>query len=176
MIYLIFQLLSKDLPQAGRRDKDGILGFLPKDIGYTKLRTRTKCIFCKGVYASVHCSVKKCNRWWHVACGYEGKCLHTFENPFKSICVKHIQIKEQYGIHGGHWSCQICNELMGNYHPITSITSCCNQGYFHRTCIQKMANTDGSDTKCPGCGLHGEEYRHFLSQRGIFCPEKDSGK
>lgn len=69
---------------------------------------------------------------------------------------------------------------MGEYNAITSIPSCCDQGYFHKKCAQEHALTAGYLTKCPCCGnktsKDGIEYREFIKRRGIFVPDEDAGE
>lgn len=172
-------MLSKNSVQNGT-DSQGIDGFLPDDIRYlVKSHRKTKCVYCKKKGATVYCKIEKCPFRYHVKCGVERKCLFEFEGAFESYCHQHVDIKETNQIHGDNWSCQICKDAMGPYHPITSIPSCCNQGFFHRKCAQKFARTSGYLTKCPCCGRenddNGKNYRQFLAKRGIFCPDKDAG-
>ncbi|XP_055321593.1 PHD finger protein 7-like [Sitodiplosis mosellana] len=175
-IHLFCALLSPNAVQRGE-DNEGIDGFLVTDIrDFVKLHKKTKCYYCKKKCATVRCKNKKCPRYFHVKCGTENNCLFQFGGD--SYCHCHVDIKEKNTIHGDYWSCQICKEPMGPYNPITSIPSCCNQGFFHRTCIQKHARAAGYLTKCPCCGngfdTDNNEYRQFLAQRGIFCPDKDA--
>lgn len=146
------------------------------DIRYVrKAHAKSKCHYCSKRGASVRCAVPKCNRLFHVICGVKSKCLYKFDDSFPSYCSEHVQIEEKYGKHGDHWHCQICNETLGAYDPITSIPSCCDQGFYHKICIQKYAHTAGYLAKCPSCGNDADGYRKFLRSRGIFCPDKDAG-
>lgn len=169
-------MLSADLPQRGK-DDEGIEGFLIKDIkDYSKIRSKKVCTFCRRKYASVKCSQKNCDRWWHVVCSVDNKCLSIFDEEFNSYCNKHAKIKEKYPKHQNSSKCQICAEPLGDYNPITSVPSCCNQGYYHRDCMQRHANSAGYLAKCPSCGRDADGFRKFLRTRGIFCPDKDAGK
>lgn len=138
--------------------------------------TKTRCFYCKKPNATVQCKHEdtKCKRYFHVVCGMQYKCLFEFEGVFNSYCHEHVEITEEYPIHSNWWHCQICTEEMGNYHPITSIPSCCNQGYYHKFCMQQHALSAGSVTKCPSCGKDAEKYQKYLRMRGIYCPEKDA--
>lgn len=84
----------------------------------------------------------------------------------------HVKINEKYDKHRSDWKCRMCEEVLGEYDPITSIPSCCNRGYFHKKCIQQYAITFGYCATCPSCDKDPDDYRKFLSNRGIFCPEK----
>lgn len=173
-------MLSTNSVQNGT-DSQGIDGFLVKDIrDLVKLHTKSKCHYCKNKSASVRCSVKKCARIFHVKCGVERNCLFIFEDKFLAHCHLHTKITEKFAIHDDLSACGICKDTMGPYNSITSIPSCCDQGYFHKKCIQRHARSAGYLTKCPSCGyaddIDGHNYRKFLANRGIFCPDKDAGK
>lgn len=122
------------------------------------------------------CSHANCPRYYHVACGVKNKCLFEFYDEHKSFCHRHVEIKEKFAQHENWQKCFICDESMGEYNPITSIPSCCNQGYYHKECIQKHALSAASVTKCPSCGntAKAEDYRQFLRSRGIYCPIRDA--
>lgn len=168
-------MLSYSCVQNGN-DDEGIDGFLTTDIHYTvKAHTKMKCSYCTKKGASVRCCIQGCEKRFHVICGVKRKCLNQFGDQFDSYCHQHVNIKEKYEIHGSSWHCQICNESMGDYDPITSIPSCCDQGYYHKRCIQEYAISAGYLTKCPSCGNDADGYRKFLRSRGIFCPDKDAG-
>lgn len=85
-------------------------------------------------------------------------------------------IEEKYDKHESVVDCQICYEPMGEYNAVTSIPSCCGQGYYHKKCIQTYAVTAGYFAHCPACGYDAEGYRMFLRARGVFCPDKDAGE
>lgn len=134
-----------------------------------------RCVYCKKKHATVRCAVTNCTSRFHVVCGVKNKCLSQFEDAFPSFCHRHVNINEKYKKHGNCWHCQICNEEMGDYDPITSIPSCCNMGYYHKKCMQEYAKSAGYLAKCPSCGNDPDGYRKFLRSRGIFCPDKDAG-
>lgn len=162
--------------QQNGEDDEGIGGFLVPDIRYLiKSHTKTKCMYCRKTGASVRCFGEKCNRYFHVICGVKNNCLNQFEDPFRSFCHLHVKIEEDNELHRDFWHCQICQETMGLYNPLTSIPSCCNQGYYHKKCMQKYAIAAGYLAKCPSCGNDADGYRKLLSKRGIFCPDKDAG-
>lgn len=157
-------------------DHEGFRDFLAHDIQTSAdFHKNIVCCYCKKPNASVRCADANCQRYFHVVCGTQNKCLLKFVDPFPCYCDQHVEINEVYKPHGSHWHCQICLEKMGEYHPITSIPSCCNHGYFHKRCIQQWPVKAGNFTKCPCCGDHPLEYQQFLRQRGIFCPNKDAG-
>lgn len=173
--FMIFQLFSTDSKQNGA-DHEGIDGFLVEDIiDLAKSYSKTRCCYCKHRRATVRCCEPNCKRTFHVICGVKKKCLFEFVNQFNAFCHLHAKIDEKYDKHTDDWYCRICYEVIGEYDPITSIPSCCNQDYFHKKCMQTYAIMSGCYTRCPSCGNDPDGYRKFLSKRGIFCPEKDAG-
>lgn len=140
-IHLFCALLSTHAVQQGS-DSQGIDGFLVSDIEKL-IKLGKKCYYCKEKHASVKCRFKKCQRYFHVKCGVENNCLFQFEDQFPSYCHHHVAIQEKYEIHEDWWLCQICHESMGVYNAITSIPSCCDQGYFHKKCALEFAKTAG---------------------------------
>lgn len=124
-----------------------LMAFLVKDIrDLVKLRYKKKCCYCKRLYASVHCNFKKCSKNFHVKCRastVKRNCLFIFEERFESYCYRHVEITEKFAIHNDVSACGICKEAMGPYNPITSIPSCCGQGYLHKKCIQQHAKAAG---------------------------------
>lgn len=159
-------------------DDEGIAGFLVPDIRQLiKAHAKSRCRYCPKKGATVRCALwPQCKTLFHVKCGVKSKCLNQFEDPFESFCRQHVNIEEKFAKHADYWHCQICDEIMGDYDPITSIPSCCDQGYYHKLCMQKYAAAAGYLAKCPSCGNDADGYRKFLRSRGIFCPDKDAGK
>ncbi|XP_031626548.1 PHD finger protein 7-like [Contarinia nasturtii] len=177
-IHLFCALLSTNSVQNGDDDTE-LAGFLVKDIrDLVEKHNNTKCYYCKGIGATVRCKTKKCGRFFHVICGVQHGCLFIFKDDFRTYCHRHVAITEKYKKHNAAWKCQICFDPMGEYNKITSIPSCCDQGYFHKKCMQQNVRTAGLVAKCPCCGNaedeKGKKYLHFLQQRGIYCPEKDA--
>lgn len=45
--------------------------------------------------------------------------------------------------------------------------------------MQMHGKVAGNETKCPCCGNSKDEdglkYRHFIQQRGIYCPDRKAG-
>lgn len=157
-------------------DDEGIDGFLVEDIEYLcRSYAKTECRYCRKPRATVRCCEPNCIRIFHVICGVKRKCLFKFADQFDAYCHMHSKIDEKFDKHGNDSNCMICFDAMGEYHAITSIPSCCNQGYFHKKCIQTSAITCGYKMHCPMCGYDADGYRKFLSNRGIYCPNKDAG-
>lgn len=163
------------MPQNGEDDQ-GIDGFLVEDIHkILRAYSKTRCYYCPGKRATVRCQENGCKRIFHFTCGADKKCLNQFLDPFHSYCHKHAKLEEKPFKHSADSMCHICFEPMGKYDVFTSVPSCCNLDYYHKKCIQKYATSFGLLAKCPSCRKDANGYREFLSNRGIFCPEKDAG-
>lgn len=169
-------LLSNNLLQRGR-DDEGVLGFLWPDIdACERLIRRHKCAYCKKRSASVWCDRNtQCKRFFHVSCGMKNGCLFQFSDAYQSFCERHHNIDDSERTkHDEHSECYICFEPLGAYNPITSIPSCCDQGWFHRNCIKEAAIKIGLLLHCPLCGEDKEGYRQFVASRGIYTPHQDA--
>lgn len=167
--------MSKQLPQSGS-DDEGILGFLLPDIYACEQLTRfNRCRFCKKGHASVWCDASKCKQFYHVPCGMKHGCLFKFTDEYQSFCPNHHDIdNSKFTIHGENDECLICQDPIGVYSPITSMPSCCNLGWFHRTCIKQAAVYSALLLHCPLCGDDKQFYQNLMTQRGIFIPHQDA--
>lgn len=102
-------------------------------------------------------------------------CLFKFVGEYQSFCPRHHGIdNSEFTIHSENDECFICQEPIGKYSPITSIPSCCNRGWFHRTCIKMAAVNSALLLHCPMCGGRKEYYQQFIAQRGIYVPHQDA--
>lgn len=156
-------------------DHEGIWGFMERDIRKCADKcASTKCVYCDCASASIQCKHKSCKKTFHLTCGVQNGCLFQFTDAFSSYCGQHHRsiIKDKQV--KGHDKCMICWELMGDYNPITSIPSCCNQGWFHANCIRKSAIEAGYLFHCPMCGNQNDAYLVMIRKRGIYVPERDA--
>lgn len=154
-------------------DHEGIWGFLAKDIEKCVQKCASaKCFYCGEKSATITCKRRSCKRNFHSICGFQHNCLFQFSEQFDSYCHTHHGIKDK-SIEG-HDKCMICWELMGDYHPITSIPSCCRSGWFHAICIRKAAIFSGYMFSCPLCGHRKDEFLAAVRNRGIYVPMRDA--
>lgn len=154
-------------------DNSGIWGFLEKDIKKcAKNCASTKCVYCNQNSASIQCKYKSCKKKFHLVCGVQNGCLFQFTDAFSSYCNQHHGIKDEQV--DQHDKCMICWDPMGTYNPITSIPSCCNQGWFHANCMRKSTIQAGYLFSCPMCGVKNDEYSDMIRKRGIYLPDRDA--
>lgn len=159
-------------------EKQGIVGFLWEDIQNSLAEWQNlKCYVCKEKSASIQCANRSCRKSIHMVCAMKSKCLFEFREEYNVFCEQHSNIVELRSPHLPKAECFICMEtITEDYHPITSIPSCCNDTWFHRHCIQKAAISSGYSLKCPTCGKSNEEtnFREYVRGRGIYVPDQDA--
>lgn len=78
-------------------------------------------------------------------------------------------------VHSSDELCNICEEKMGEHHPVTSLQMvCCTTGeWFHKRCLKEQASLLGDDFKCPKC-LCVDEFKENMLSIGVFIPKIDS--
>ena len=172
------QLLSTELPQRGL-DRSGILGFLIFDIrAEIKKAAKQTCHICRENYASIQC--KDCKDWFHLQCARQYDYLTQFVGEFQTTCDQCFQfsdtdteiskcLKDQITVA----TCYICLNPMGfKFNPIAWIfaSSCCHNGFIHRTCMQLYAESAGYYSNCPWC--KSKSFRERLPLQGIFVPDR----
>lgn len=154
-------------------DNEGILGFLEKDIRKCVRQCASKkCFYCKKTAASIKCHKKSCKRYFHLICGHKNNFLFEFIDQYVSYCHEHHGIVDDNVKR--HNECCICWELLNEYNPITSIPSCCNEGWFHVRCFRISALSAGYLFKCLLCGYKNDGYLCAMRKRGIYIPDRDA--
>lgn len=140
-----------------------------------KTAWRNKCKKCSKGHATVWCTYRTCRHVYHVACAIESKVHFQFTDAHPSFCNKHKQIDDSNErIHKSDDRCYICQFELGEYDPITSVPSCCDNGWYHSSCVKKAALKSGYLLHCPTCGLDKDGYRHKVALRGIYTPNVDA--
>lgn len=166
-------LLTSNLVQNGE-DEEGIFGFMEDDIRTEEARIRgQKCFICKERYANISCCAKKCFRTFHTVCGVRNGCLSHYADTFQSWCDKHVALVDKVQ-HSETEACGICYDEMGPYRKLESIRApCCQNGWFHRSCVAQFAQSAGYFFKCPLCN-NKDDFGAQMQRRGIYIPEKDA--
>lgn len=68
--------------------------------------------------------------------------------------------------------CAICNNSVVPSPIRASIWApCCNNAWFHRACIQKLALSSGYFFKCPLCN-NTSTFKNNMLDLGIFVPSR----
>ncbi|XP_064600862.1 uncharacterized protein LOC135467035 [Liolophura sinensis] len=181
-VHYFCMLLSSGLCQKGRTDKDGILGFLPKDIQAEVNRgKKLTCYFCKKKGATIGCTTKSCRISFHLRCGRVSGTLHQFFGNFGSYCPTHrprqaALTSDRLAFFGtANTMCAICIctvEARASNETLRS--PCCRSSWFHRDCIQQLATTAGLHFfKCPLCN-NKEMFQEEMLEFGIYIPDQDA--
>lgn len=93
----------------------------------------------------------------------------------RSFCQQHsIQqvVNKKYLKNTSSMNCPICHEDLSDPPRKTSIWApCCNNAWFHRSCIQDLAYNAGYYFKCPLCN-NKHKFKSTMLNLGIFIPSK----
>lgn len=162
------------------KDDEGILGFLLTDIrAELKRASKIKCAYCLRYNASLQCSHSKCKLKFHLPCGLKAGSMHQFMKQFLSFCFDHrpkqqIPQKALIEAENNNPVCSICYELV-DFRSITETlwAPCCTKTWYHRLCVQQLANSAGYFFKCAICN-NTEKFRNSMQHLGIFIPEQDA--
>lgn len=175
-------LFSSGLPQRGKTDSTGILGFLTADIVKEANRGRKlTCVYCRKKGATIGCTVRHCRRQFHLPCGVNSNSLHQFFDQFCSFCEEHRPqqgmevVSDRLSFHGtANSTCAICLcpvEARTSNHTLRA--PCCKNSWFHRTCVQRQALSAGYFFKCPLCN-NKNTFQSEMLKYGIYIPEQDA--
>jgi len=186
-------IMASGLAQNGE-DDEGILGFLSNDIERELRRgQKLKCYLCKKTNATVGCCVKSCHKTFHLPCCLSSGGLSQFFGNFDSFCSEH---RPKQRVPECYWKrdissnkiksskpgptklvgqCGVCLDRMqlkpGGYSSLW--TPCC-KGWFHRKCIDAMADAAGCHfIKCPLCN-NKEVFEKEMLRFGIYIPDRDA--
>ncbi|XP_076441553.1 uncharacterized protein LOC143280765 [Babylonia areolata] len=180
-IHYFCMLFSSGLWQRGKKDSDGILGFMPSDIRREQKRgVHLMCDYCKKKGASISCSVKPCQTVFHFRCGREAGGLCQFYEQFRAFCPEHrphqtLPAYPQTDDSSRSFTCCICmQDVVAQVSNDTLCAPCCGGSWFHRNCIQRYAVTAGKYFfKCPLCN-NKDLFESEMLKFGIYIPEQDA--
>ncbi|XP_071800741.1 uncharacterized protein [Asterias amurensis] len=169
-------LFASGLSQRGE-DSEGINGFLLPDIlSEFRRAKRLKCGYCSQPRATVGCSVQNCRRGYHFNCGFKKEAIFLFFDTFLSYCVDHRpqQVAPTNPCSQSSVTCPICmDEVEAKVSNHTLKTPCCNNTWFHRTCVQRQALSAGYFFRCAICN-NQTEFQDEMKRFGIYIPEHDA--
>jgi len=173
-------LFSSGLEQKGREEDEGLKGFLPQDVLKEWRRgQRLKCTECNQKYATVGCSHKSCRKTFHLPCAVRSGAHLQYCGAFSLFCNEHRLKQAPYKDGGGgdklpETECGICyDDIPDMADDLANVWSpCCNK-WFHKTCVQRFADTSGYFFKCPLCN-NKDDFIEEMKRFGIYVPEKDA--
>ncbi|KAL8600048.1 hypothetical protein ACOMHN_039281 [Nucella lapillus] len=181
-VHYFCMLFSSGLWQRGKRDRDGILGFMPADIMREHKRgNRLTCQYCRKKGATIGCVISNCRKTFHFRCGREAGGMSQFFQQFRSYCPDHrpcqnTPTSDRLAFYGTAKStCSICMlSVEARASNDTLRSPCCRKSWFHRNCIQKYAMSAGAYFfKCPLCN-NKELFEAEMLEFGIYIPEQDA--
>ncbi|TDG42448.1 hypothetical protein AWZ03_011127 [Drosophila navojoa] len=167
--------LSSNLIQRGN-SRNGILNFTYKDIMAEWERTKCViCCFCHTGGANIGCCKAGCRRSFHTYCGVENRVQNQFIGTFKSFCNMHVNTYNETP--KTDEQCAICFEDLLKRRERFCRTQhifgkCCKNGWYHKDCLQRYANSAGYFFKCPLCN----DITEFKTVTfwGISVPNRDA--
>lgn len=173
-------LLATKLDQKGN-DREGILGFLLKDIEKQVHGARNvRCCYCSRGGATVYCCGNSCPKVFHLPCGLREQSFHEFYGRFRSFCYAHrrVQVIDKATLIEAakvQQICTICYEtVIPEPTPDTLWAPCCKKNaWFHKLCVQTLALNAGYFFKCPLCN-NKRLFHASMKKNGIFVPEQDA--
>ncbi|KAH8280219.1 hypothetical protein KR044_008835 [Drosophila immigrans] len=167
--------LSSNLVQRGT-ETNGICCFTPADINAEANRTsRLKCFYCHQRGANIGCCGPRCKRSFHTLCGLKNGAVNQYCLTFKSFCHSHIEKHKNRP--SSDEKCVICMDTLKKGKKSFDFTKyifgeCCKQGWYHKSCLQKYANSAGYFFKCPLCN-DVEKFKRICFW-GITIPNRDA--
>ncbi|XP_023169179.2 PHD finger protein 7 [Drosophila hydei] len=167
--------LSSNLVQRGN-GRNGILNFTYNDILAESERTKyLHCCYCNRRGANVGCCKSGCRRTFHTYCGLENCSQNQFIGTFKSFCNMHVNTYPERPKHND--TCVICFETLIKKNHRFCCTKyiygkCCKNGWYHKDCLQRYANSAGYFFKCPLC--NDTERFNLVALWGISVPNRDA--
>uniref|UniRef100_A0A8B9TX87 Zinc finger PHD-type domain-containing protein n=1 Tax=Anas platyrhynchos TaxID=8839 RepID=A0A8B9TX87_ANAPL len=96
-----------------------------------------QCFVCGERGATITCTVRGCERCFHLPCASEGECVTQYCGQYRSFCSEHRPQQAAQAAPEQGTTCIICMEPVGDstsYH--TMVCPTCNHAWFHRRCIQ----------------------------------------
>ncbi|GIY20625.1 hypothetical protein CDAR_555061 [Caerostris darwini] len=166
---------ASGLSQRGKRDNDGVLGFLLTDISKEVQRgQKLKCFYCKKSGATVGCSKSFCRRTYHLPCGIKNGSLQQSYQSFKSYCKSHRPHQKPIQTPMDKRICLICISELSRRDFEDCLYSPCCRNWFHRACLGAYAFNAGLHfLKCPLCN-NVHNFMEEMQFHGIYIPEKDA--
>ncbi|XP_064537067.1 PHD finger protein 7 [Drosophila montana] len=167
--------LSSNLVQRGNGSND-ILNFTVKDIQAESERTKYLfCCYCRKAGANIGCCKPGCRKTFHTHCGLNNGSQNQYVGTYKSFCNIHTESYPERP--KAKEICVICFDLLvkpGNTFCCTKYMhgKCCNNGWYHKDCLQHYANSAGYFFKCPLCN-DAERFR-LVAYWGITVPDRDA--
>ncbi|EDW07551.1 G2/M phase-specific E3 ubiquitin-protein ligase [Drosophila mojavensis] len=167
--------LSSNLVQRGN-SRNGILNFTFKDILTESERTKyIYCCFCHSGGANIGCCNLGCRRSFHTCCGIENRVQNQFIGTFKSFCNMHVNTYSERP--KTDEKCVICFEDLLKKRERFCRTQhihgkCCKNGWYHKDCLQRYANSAGYFFKCPLC--NDVNQFKMVTFWGISVPNRDA--
>eukprot|EP00075_Anas_platyrhynchos_P034409 XP_027323662.1 PHD finger protein 7-like [Anas platyrhynchos] len=169
--HLYCMLFANGLDRCGLLRQGSAL-ILVEDVWRTVRQASEKqCFVCGERGATITCTVRGCERCFHLPCASEGECVTQYCGQYRSFCSEHRPQQAAQAAPEQGTTCIICMEPVGDstsYH--TMVCPACNHAWFHRRCIQGHAMCAGILCfQCPIC-RDTTKFRKKMAHMGIRIP------
>ncbi|KAH8238153.1 hypothetical protein KR032_000407 [Drosophila birchii] len=147
--------------------------FLKKDILIQKNRfALVKCTYCPRLGANLSCSHEGCQRSFHTKCGVKNLAVLQYGGRFDSYCEQHVPDNRIRP--GPDENCVLCLAPIvadgKDFSPALAFQApCCQNGWFHRECVQVLSIATTYYFKCPLC--RNENQFAEVATFGIAIPK-----
>ncbi|NXD82189.1 G2E3 ligase, partial [Halcyon senegalensis] len=131
------------------------------------------CYVCGKSGAAITCRGMGCQRSFHLPCATKGECITQYCRPYRAFCSQHrpVQVVEVAPDKGTR--CLLClDEMEASTSFRSLVCPACRHAWFHRSCIQGQALSDGfSRFQCPLC-RDRDTFRREMRRIGIRIPSR----
>ncbi|XP_042741365.1 PHD finger protein 7 [Lagopus leucura] len=130
------------------------------------------CFVCGNVGAAITCAEPGCDRSFHLPCASKGECVTQYFGEFRSLCMEHHLKQAVKAAPAQDTTCIICMDPVGDSVSYsTMVCPACQNAWFHRACIQRLALCAGITLHCPHC-KEEDEFFDYMNAMGIRIPSR----
>ncbi|KAH8280776.1 hypothetical protein KR054_011146 [Drosophila jambulina] len=147
--------------------------FLQKDFAAEKSRIGLHtCSYCDRLGANLSCCHAGCKRSFHTKCGVDNLAVLQYGGSFDSFCAEHVPERDSRP--GPGERCVLCLASIvaagKDFSPALAFQPpCCQNGWFHRDCVQAQSISTTNVFRCPLC--RNERIYANVAMFGIAIPE-----
>ncbi|KAH8254941.1 hypothetical protein KR038_004721 [Drosophila bunnanda] len=130
------------------------------------------CSYCPRLGANLACSHEGCQRSFHTKCGVDNMALLQYDGRFNTFCAEHVPEHATRPEPGE--TCVLCLAPVvaagKDFSPALAFQApCCQNGWFHRVCVQDQSDISMDAFKCPLC--RDEKRYEEVALFGVAVPK-----
>ncbi|KAF4787785.1 hypothetical protein TURU_167639 [Turdus rufiventris] len=128
---------------------------------------KKSCFICCKMGASITCCETSCHRTFHLPCAPDGECVTQYFGTYRSFCWEHRPQQALQPRPSQDNTCSICLDTVEDKISYKTMgCPACQDAFFHRRCIQRLALHSGIAFRCPCC-LNQELFMMEMLTMGI---------